>query len=210
MVNCLLNHHNELVRKLAPEGDEPSAISVRSVREEHLVAFDEAALLPILFANVDRQVFDLGYGRGHRVEYEFASVEAAIRHRFIAGKPRIEVRQGTEITTHLKFRNDVHAGHITAGLKETIPQSELKPHMIQNILGELAGSVEKTSATLRALETAIGFLHNSRGDGDRMKGMLLQTYLKDVLMMDDDLSMLIGKVRLTSTFSLFTHFLIQI
>ena len=210
MVNCLLNHHNELVRKLAPEGDEPSAISVRSVREEHLVAFDEAALLPILFANVDRQVFDLGYGRGHRVEYEFASVEAAIRHRFIAGKPRIEVRQGTEITTHLKFRNDVHAGHITAGLKETVPQSELKPHMIQNILGELAGSVEKTSATLRALETAIGFLHNSRGDGDRMKGMLLQTYLKDVLMMDDDLSMLIGKVRPTSTFSLFTRFLIQI
>jgi hypothetical protein len=194
MVNCLLNHQNELVRKLASEGEEPATISVRSVREEHLITFDEAALLPILFANVDRQVFDLGYGRGHKVEYEFASVETAIRHRFIFGKPRIEVRQGTEITTHLKFRNDVHAGHITAGLKEAIPQSDLKPNMVQNILGELAGSVNKTASTLRALETAIGFLHNSRGDGDRLKDMLLQAYLADVLMMEDDLSSLIGKV----------------
>lgn len=193
MVSCLLNHHNDLVRKLAAEGEEPSTISVRSIREEHLITFDEAALLPILFANVDRQVFDLGYGRGHNVEYEFAAVEAAIRHRFIAGKPRIAV-QGTEITTHLKFRNEVHAGHITAGLKEAVPQSDLKPAMVQTILGELAGSVEKTSSTLRALETAIGFLHNSRGDGDRLKDMLLQTYLAEVLMMEDDLSLLIGKV----------------
>eukprot|EP01046_Picozoa_sp_COSAG06_P049355 COSAG06_NODE_7580_length_2453_cov_1.214528_4_plen_380_part_01 len=58
---------------------------------------------------------------------------------------------------------------------------------------ECARSLSDVS-TLRALETAIGFLHNSRGDGDRLKDMLLQAYLADVLMMEDDLSSLIGKV----------------
>ena len=193
MANCLMNHHNELVRKLAAEGEEPAAISVRSTRPEHLITLDETALLPILFANVDRQVFTTSYGRGTKVEYAFAGVESAVRHQFIAGKPRVEVRSGSEMMTHVAFRNDVHAGHITAGLKESIPQEDLPGATVVSILEELSSSVDKTARTLRALETAIGFLHNSHGDGDRLKDMLLQDYLADVLMMEDDLGALLGK-----------------
>jgi hypothetical protein len=195
MANCLLNHHNQLVRKLAVEGEgDPPAISVRSACVEHLITLDEPTLLPILFANVDRTVFEPGYGRGTKVEYSFSGVETAIRYRFISGKPLVQVRDGSEIMTRLAFRNDVHAGHITAGLKQRIPQEALPPTTVASILTELAGSVDRTSQTLRALETAIGFLHNSHGDGDRLKDMLLQDYLADVLMMEDDLGSLFGKV----------------
>ena len=34
----------------------------------------------------------MAYGRGTRVEYDFGAVERAIRHRFVAGKPRVQVR----------------------------------------------------------------------------------------------------------------------
>ena len=49
-------------------------------------------LLPILFASIDRKVKSMAYGRGTRVEYDFGAVERAIRHRFVAGKPRVQVR----------------------------------------------------------------------------------------------------------------------
>jgi hypothetical protein len=189
MVNCLLNHHNELVRKLAAEGEEPAAISVRSLREQHLITLDETSLLPILFANVDRRVFQTAYGRGTKVEYDFRGVDAAIRHRFVAGKPKVELRSGSEMMARVAFRNDVHAVHVTAGLRENIPQEELPPVTVVGILAELGGSAEKTSRTLRALEITIGFLHNSHGDRE----MLLQVYMAETLMMNEDLGTLFGK-----------------
>jgi hypothetical protein len=111
------------------------------------------------------------------------------RHRFVAGKPKVELRSGSEMMTRVAFRNDVHAVHVTAGLREHIPQEELPPVTVVGILAELGGSAEKTSRTLRALEITIGFLHNSHGDRE----MLLQVYMAETLMMNEDLGTLFGK-----------------
>jgi hypothetical protein len=62
------------------------------------------------------------YADGKKVEYNFRAAESAIRNRFVAGKPRVQVRTGEEMPTHISFRNDVHAGHVRASLKGNIRQ----------------------------------------------------------------------------------------
>ena len=184
--NFLLNSHNAIVRAVAG-ATEPPRVSIRSVRREHVVTLEDAGLLPLLFANVDRTIFEPSYGRGTRVEYDFTGIEDALRHHCFAGKPRIAARQGNELPTAVAFRNDVHAGHIMARLRENVRQEPLQPAVVAQLLTEL-GSAQRAAQVLRAVEIAIGFLHNSKGNPD----MLLAEYLKSVLMMDEDLAAFVG------------------
>lgn len=187
--NFLLNAHNRVVRAVTGPDTEPPVVSIRSLRTEHVVAFSDSQLLPLLFANVLRTVFEPKLGRGTRVEYDFGGVEAGLRHHFLAGKPRVEIRLGSDLPTRVAYRNDVHAGHIMARLRENVPQTALPPAVVVAVMGQL-GAAQRAATLLRALEIAIGFLHNNkRGNSG---GMLLQVYLKDVLMMDEDLASLLG------------------
>ena len=73
---------------------EPPVVSARSLRPEHVVAVTDHQLLPLLFANVLRTVFEPRLGKGTRVEYHFPGVVRGSQRTHGGVSPRVAYPPG--------------------------------------------------------------------------------------------------------------------
>ncbi|XP_066927560.1 E3 ubiquitin-protein ligase rnf213-alpha-like [Clytia hemisphaerica] len=145
-------------------------VDINVLKESEVIRYTaEEDLLPILYLHCD---YSLAIGQGTKIEYNFQEIERRFMEKVCYGKCMIE-----RTLEPFKYRDNVQSSREFINMRKKVPQTEIAYEEQRKMLDELK-HIDDLSNTLKAVETAIGFLSAHGGTPNQKYDEYLDTKLR--------------------------------